>query len=120
MLLGYGDRVNHSIVRTLFRVFAFAEAVSWLLLLIAMFFKWVLEAEPFGLREGGVPIAGMLHGAVFLMLYLAITLVAFFRFGWNFKTGVLALFSAIPPFMTVWFERKALREGLLEPQPTES
>jgi integral membrane protein len=105
--------VNPNVVRTLFRIVAVGEAISWLLLLTAMFCKWVLDAEPLGLHEGGVPVAGPIHGGMF-MLYLAVTVTAYFVFRWNVKTGLLALVAAIPPFATIWFERKAERDGLLQ------
>lgn len=105
--------MNHSTVRTLFRVVAIAEAISWLLLLAAMLCKWILETEPFGLAEGGVPTAGPIHGAIFVA-YVVMCIVSYFTFKWDVKTTILALVSAIPPFMTLWFEVKAEREGLLE------
>lgn len=98
--------------RTVFRTIAIAEACSWGLLLVAMLFKWVLEAEPLGLAEGGVPVAGPIHGAIFV-LYVLACLVAWRVFGWRLPTLALALVSSIPPFATVWFERKADREGRL-------
>lgn len=104
--------MNPSTIRTVFRTVAVAEAVSWALLLTAMFCKWVLETEPLGLHEGGVPVAGPIHGGVF-MLYVVMCLVAKFVFRWDVKTLVVALASSIPPFATVWFERKADREGKL-------
>ena len=109
--------VNSSIVRKLFRVVAFGEAVSWVLLLSAMFCKWILESEPFGLEEGGVPVAGMVHGAGFFLLYVIMTIVCHFVFRWNVKTTIVALLAAIPPFASIWFERKAVRDGLLERKP---
>jgi integral membrane protein len=104
--------VNPAVIRTVFRTVAIAEAVSWGLLLVAMFCKWILESEPFGLAEGGVPRAGMLHGVVF-MLYVVAALVSKLVFRWDAKTLVVALVSSIPPFATIWFERKADREGRL-------
>lgn len=104
--------MNPSTIRALFRTVAIAEALSWGLLLIAMFFKWILDAEPFGLQEGGVPVAGPIHGVVF-MIYLGVTVAAWVVFRWRTSTGLLALVSSIPPFATVWFERKADREGKL-------
>jgi integral membrane protein len=105
--------VNPATVRTLFRTLAFAEAVSWALLLVAMFCKWILEVEPLGLEEGGVPRAGMLHGVVFVF-YIAAALVSAVVFKWSLKTTVLALAASIPPLFTIWFERKADREGRLQ------
>jgi integral membrane protein len=104
--------VNPATVRTVFRTVAIAEAVSWGLLLVAMFFKWVLDAEPLGLAEGGVPVAGPIHGVVF-MLYVVSAIVSKLVFRWDGRTLLVALVSSIPPFATVWFERKADREGRL-------
>jgi integral membrane protein len=105
--------VNPSIFRTVFRAIAIAEAFSWGLLLLAMFFKWILDAEPFGLHEGGVPVAGPIHGVIFL-LYVAAAIICKVVFRWDGKTLLVALVASIPPFATVWFERKADREGRLQ------
>ncbi len=105
--------MNPATTRTVFRTIAIAEAFSWGLLLIAMFFKWILDAEPLGLAEGGVPVAGPIHGGIFV-LYVLASLVSTFVFKWDVKTLVIALAASIPPFATVWFERKADREGRLQ------
>lgn len=104
--------MNPATTRTVFRIVAIAEAVSWLLLLAAMACKWIFESEPFGLHEGGVPVAGPIHGGVF-MLFVISCLVSKFVFAWNLKTTALALLSSIPPFFTIWFETWADRQGLL-------
>jgi integral membrane protein len=104
--------VNPAVIRTVFRAVAIAEAVSWGLLLVAMFFKWILESEPLGLAEGGVPVAGPIHGVVF-MLYVVAAIVSKLVFRWDARTLIVALVSSIPPFATIWFERKADREGKL-------
>jgi integral membrane protein len=105
--------VNPAATRTIFRTLAIAEAASWALLLAAMFCKWILESEPFGLEEGGVPKAGMLHGIVFV-LYILATLVSASVFRWNLKTLVLGLAASIPPLFTIWFETWADRTGRLQ------
>lgn len=109
--------MNPSTTRTAFRTVAIAEAVSWALLLSAMFCKYVAESEPFGLREGGVPVAGMIHGVVFVA-FVIMCFVARRAFGWSAKPFLLALASSIPPFFTVVFEIVADRKGLLASQPT--
>lgn len=103
-------------VRTLFRAVALAEAVSWAALLVAMFFKWIVQADPHTGIEGGVPIVGPIHGAVFIAFVL-MCFVARRTFRWSTRTTLLALAAGIPPFLTVVFERAASRRGLLEPQP---
>ena len=77
--------MNPATTRTVFRALAVAEAVSWALLLLAMFCKWILESEPFGLAEGGVPVAGPIHGGVFV-LYVLASLVSSRVFGWSLRT----------------------------------
>lgn len=98
--------------RSVFRVVAVAEALSWAGLLIAMFFKWVVAADPHTGAEGGVPIMGPIHGGVFVLFVLT-SLVAWWVFRWRLGTAVLALASAVPPFATIWFERRVDRQGLL-------
>lgn len=92
---------------TLFRRLAFAEAVTWALLLIGMFLKYVT-----GTTELGVRIFGMAHGVVFIAYCLTAVFVGVNQ-RWSFRTLALALVSAVPPFMTVWFDRRAERRGQL-------
>lgn len=95
-------------VRLLFRTVAFAEACSWLGLLIGMYFKYV----PADGNEIGVKIFGPIHGGIFLA-FLLVTLVARNTFGWSLRTTALAAISSIPPFATALFEVLADRAGLL-------
>ncbi|WP_018155795.1 DUF3817 domain-containing protein [Demetria terragena] len=96
-----------SLHRTVFRVVAFAEALSWLGLLIGMFFKYVTETG-----EAGVKIFGPIHGGIFVV-YLLVTLWAARHFRWTGAVTVAALASSIPPFCTAIFEVWADRRGLL-------
>ena len=98
--------------RTLFRTVAVAEAISWGVLLSAMFMKYVTETEPFGLHEGGVPVAGAVHGGLFI-LYCLVTLNVREKFNWSGRTTLVALAAAIPPFCTYVFELVADRRGML-------
>lgn len=104
--------VNPHTTRSLFRAVAIAEAFSWALLLSAMFAKYVTESEPFGIREGGVPVAGGIHGGVFL-LFVIVTIFAWRTFGWSLRVLVVGLASSIVPFATYPFEVGADRRGLL-------
>ena len=101
--------------RTLFRTVAVAEAVTWALLLVAMFLKYVTESEPLGIPEGGVPVAGAAHGAMFV-LYVLVTLNVREKFAWTGRTTIVALVAAIPPLCTYVFEVMADRRGLLATQ----
>jgi integral membrane protein len=93
---------------TLFRRLAFAEALTWALLLLGMFLKYVS-----GTTELGVRVFGMAHGVVFIAYCLTAVFVAVNQ-RWSFGTLLLALVSAVPPFMTVWFDRRAERRGQLD------
>lgn len=88
-----------------FRIAALAEAFSWAALLIGMVFKYLVVKN-----EIGVQIFGSVHGAVFLS-YVGTVLFAWRRERWSLGTVFLGLVSAIPPFMTVWFERRMVRRA---------
>jgi integral membrane protein len=92
----------------LFRRLALAEAVTWALLLGGMVLKYGT-----GTTELGVQVFGMVHGVVFIAYCLVAGFVATNQ-RWRPGTSVLALAAAVPPFATVWFERRAARRGLLE------
>lgn len=93
--------------RTLFRSVAFAEAVTWTLLLIALFLKYVLHTG-----EVAVSIAGGLHGFVFLC-YVSSTCFTWVNQRWPAGTGLLAVASAVVPYATIPVERSLERKGLL-------
>ncbi|CAN5164627.1 DUF3817 domain-containing protein [soil metagenome] len=108
-----------SAARTWFKIVAIAEAISWAGLLIAMFFKWVVQDDPHTGAEGGVPILGPIHGAVFVA-YVITVLIVRRPFGWSLKITLLALGASIPPFFTYVFEVWADRKGLLAATPVGS
>jgi integral membrane protein len=104
--------VNPSTTRTIFRTVAIAEAISWAGLLIAMFFKWIVQDDPHTGIQGGVPIMGPIHGVIFLA-YVVSCFLARRSFGWSTRTTLLALAASIPPIFTYVFEVAADRRGLL-------
>ena len=93
--------------RALYRPLAFAEVVTWALLLLGMFLKYVTETT-----ELGVKVFGLMHGVVFIAFCL-VTLVIAVDQRWSARTTLLGLASALPPVLTVWFERRAERAGHL-------
>ena len=95
-------------ITRLFKGFALSEAISWGLLLIGMFFKWILKTT-----EMGVQIAGPIHGVMFIG-YVLCALKLWQEKSWPGKTIGLALVSAVIPFMTIWFEKRAERAGELD------
>jgi integral membrane protein len=92
---------------TLFRRVAVAEAVTWALLLAGMFLKYVTHTTELAVR-----VSGMAHGVVFLAYCLTTVTVAIDQ-RWAARRLLLGLASAVPPFVTVWFERYAERRGWL-------
>ncbi|MCX2964047.1 DUF3817 domain-containing protein [Gordonia aquimaris] len=89
-----------------FRLVAVLEAITWLALLIAMFFKWVLG------HEEAVAIPGMVHGIVFVV-FVVVSLITAVQLRWGLKVTAWALVSSIPPFGTLVFEWWAQRNGHL-------
>ncbi|QKT14060.1 DUF3817 domain-containing protein [Rhodococcus sp. W8901] len=93
-----------------FRCVAVLEAFSWAGLLIGMAFKHIPEIN--GGPELGVKVFGPIHGAIFV-IYVIVALFTARAVKWDFKTLALAMVSSIPPFMTIWFEMWAARNGRL-------
>lgn len=93
-------------IAKIFRLVAILEAITWLALLIAMFFKWVLG------HEEAVAVPGMTHGIVFVV-YLVVAVVTAVKLRWNLTTTLLALIASVPPFGTLVFEWWAQKNGHL-------
>jgi len=91
----------------LFRRVAVAEAVTWALLLTGMFLKYVTETTELGVR-----LFGMAHGIVFVAYCLTTLLVAVDQ-SWSPRRTSLGLACAVPPFLTIWFDRYAEARGAL-------
>jgi len=94
----------------LFRAVAVTEAITWLGLLAGMLVKYVPEAPFEG--EVGVQVFGPLHGIAFVAYCVATVAVAVDQ-RWSAGRTALGLVSAVPPLMTVWFDRHVeRRDGL--------
>ena len=93
--------------RGLHRSVAIAEAITWALLLIGMFLKYVTETT-----ELGVQVFGMVHGVVFIA-YCLTTVVLWVDQEWPLSRLALGLLAAVPPFATVPFARYAERTRLM-------
>src|ERR1700761_8699054 len=81
-----------------FRIIAFAEAVSWVGLLVGMYFKYLGTPR----TEVGVKIFGMVHGLVFVAFVVAALMVGI-AFKWSVSTWSLALLGSIVPLGSVIF-----------------
>ncbi|MBD8043306.1 DUF3817 domain-containing protein [Arthrobacter sp. Sa2BUA2] len=93
--------------RTLFRALAFAEAVTWTLLIAAMVMKY-----GFG-QDALMGPAGGTHGFIFLS-YAASTVFVGVNQKWKFGTIVLGLVTAVIPYATIPFEKSMDKQGKLD------
>jgi integral membrane protein len=93
-----------------FRVVAFAEAISWVGLLVGMYFKYLGSPR----TEVGVQVFGMIHGLVFIA-FAATALILGVGAKWSVSTWLLALLASIVPLASVIFLIWADRTGRLGP-----
>ena len=89
-----------------FRVVAMAEAVSWVGLLVGMYFKYLGSPR----TEIGVKVFGMTHGLIFIAFVLTALLVGIAA-KWRTGTWLLALLASIVPLCSVIFLSWADRTG---------
>jgi len=88
----------------LFRLIAFLEGLSYLLLLfIAVPIKYTLGDPTY------VKLLGMPHGILFVA-YIGFALFMKSEMNWNFKTLVVVLIASILPFGTFYIDKKYLRD----------
>ncbi|WP_080240613.1 DUF3817 domain-containing protein [Spirosoma rigui] len=87
------------------RVLAFAEGVSFLILLfVTMPLKYAF-ATP-----GPNKVFGLVHGLLFVLYVLAV-IQAKIALDWSFRKTALALLASIVPFGTFWADVKLFRDG---------
>jgi len=93
-----------------FRLVALAEAVSWVGLLVGMYFKYLGSPR----TEIGVKVFGMVHGLVFIAFVIT-ALLAGIAYRWGVITWLLALLGSIVPLGSVifliWADRTAKLSG---------
>ena len=93
--------------RSLFRTFAFAEGVTWTLLITGLIGKqfWAWPAPV-------ITVIGGIHGAVFLG-YAVIAALVGVNQRWGFWKIVLGTALAIVPYATIPFEQRVEKTGQL-------
>lgn len=94
---------------SIYRILAFAEAVSWTLLIGGLIIRGV------GGPAVAVTIGGGIHGFVFLS-YAATALLVALNNRWSVGVGVLAMGAAIVPYATIPTEIWLRRSGRLTGQ----
>ena len=93
--------------KSVYQFVSVAEASTWALLLLGMALKYS------GTTEALTPIAGGIHGFVFLSFCVS-TVLIWVNNKWSSVRGIIGLASAIIPFVTIPFERNADSHGLLD------
>ncbi len=93
--------------RSLFRAFAFAEGVTWTMLIIGL-----LGKQYWGWSQPLVTTIGGVHGAVFLG-YAVISALVGVNQRWGFWKIVLGTSLAILPYATIPFELRVEKAGEL-------
>ena len=88
--------------KKIFRVIAFLEGVSYLLLLIAVPIKYFMNNEYY------VKLLGMPHGILFIC-YIILGVFFSFKEKWETKTILFILSASIIPFGTFYIDRKYLK-----------
>ena len=89
-----------------FRLIALLEAVSWIGLLVGMYFKYLGSPR----TEVGVKVFGMAHGLIFIA-FVVVGLLVGIAFNWAAGTWSLALLAGIVPLCSVIFVIWADRTG---------
>ena len=92
--------------RTLFRIFATAEVVTWAGLISALIARDLWDVN-------FVPVAGGLHGFIFLS-YCVTTVFVWVNQRWRPSVGVVGVALAVIPFATLPFDIAIDRRGLLK------
>ena len=108
MTTAYASSFDVRTVAGRFRLVAFAEAVSWVGLLVGMYFKYLGTPR----TEIGVKIFGMAHGLIFIA-FVVTAVFAAIAFRWTLTTCLLALLASIVPLASVMFLIWADRTGRL-------
>lgn len=100
--------LNQRTVAGWFRFVALLEAVSWVGLLIGMYFKYVGTPR----TELGVKVFGPVHGAVFVA-FVVLGILAAIAFRWAAGIWLLGIVASIVPLASVIFLMWADRTGRL-------
>lgn len=85
-----------------FRLIAMLEGASYVLLLIALPFKYLLDNEQY------VKALGMPHGVLFI-LYIIMVFLIRKKMGWDIKNLTIIILASIIPFGTFYVDYRYLR-----------
>ena len=86
----------------IYRLTAFLEGVSYILLLfVAVPIKYLLNEAFY------VKILGMPHGILFI-LYILFSIIAKIKYNWNFRKFLVVSIASLVPFGTFYIDKKYL------------
>ena len=89
-------------LKSVFRIIALLEGVSFILLLIAVPIKYIIHNEQY------VKALGMPHGILF-MLYIALAVLMQKKMQWNKKNMFIIILGSVIPFGTFYIDYKYLK-----------
>ena len=88
----------------IYRVTAFLEGVSYILLLfVAVPIKYLLNEALY------VKVLGMPHGILFI-LYILFSIIAKIKYNWSFRKFLVISISSLVPFGTFYIDKKYLKK----------
>ncbi|WP_173921427.1 DUF3817 domain-containing protein [Agromyces sp. Marseille-P2726] len=93
--------------KRLFRILAFAEAVTWTILITALVLRYAAGLD------AAVLVGGSIHGFVFLAYAFQAVLVGVNQ-RWSIGLMAFAVLTAVVPYATIPFELWLIRRGRLE------
>lgn len=99
--------VSRSTPRSVYRMVAIAETVTWTLLIIGMVLKYAADLPI------AVLIGGSIHGLVFITYALTAGIVGVNQ-RWAARRITAAVATAIVPYATIPFDRHLERKNLLD------
>ena len=82
-----------------FRIIAFFEGISYLLLSITMVLKY-----QYSMKEPNF-VVGLFHGLLFIM-YMFYLSILFLKYNWNISKCTLSFVASLVPFGTFYAEKK--------------
>ena len=89
-------------MKLFFRIIAFLEGVSFILLMtVGLYFKYLLNDDSY------VKLLGMPHGLLFI-IYIIIAYLLREEENWDTKDFRIVLFASVIPFGTFYIDRKYL------------
>lgn len=92
---------------SLLRAFAWTailESLSWILLLVSMFFTYVVETS---WGDGGISLFGRIHGLL-VIVYVGLFVACLARHRFGFTTVVIDILALFVPGLGFWVAKLAL------------